>query len=174
MPKKVQKEPKSTGKTDPFTFRVKLGDYEIEITGTHENVTDTIEKLPKLIPNIHKAFDSVKPKTVTTFTVKTEPTPLQTKDIKVPQKYPIIKKAKNSEDAILSFLETNWGKWRPRTMEELKDALTSNDLKYPKTTLTRTMTELVNKGMVRRWSTNAGFVYILAEEKPLPRGDKKK
>ena len=174
MPKKVQKKPKSTGTPEPFAFRVKLGNYEIEITGTHENVTNTIEKLPKLIPNIHKAFDSVKPKTVTTFTVKTDTTPSQTKNKKVPQKYPTIKKAKSSEDAILSFLETNWGKWRPRTMEELKDALPSNDLKYPKTTLTRTMTKLVNKGMVRRWSTNAGFVYILAEEKPLPRGGKKK
>ncbi|MBY9013605.1 MAG: hypothetical protein KGD70_14620, partial [Candidatus Lokiarchaeota archaeon] len=68
MPIKVQKEPKSTGKPEPFTLRVKLGDYEIEITGTHENVTTTIEKLPKLISNIHKAFDNVKPKTVTTFT----------------------------------------------------------------------------------------------------------
>ena len=89
MPKKVQKEQKSADKPELFTFRVKLGDYEIELKGTHENVTSTIEKLPKLIPNIHKAFDSVKPKTVTTFTVKTQPTATLTKEKKVSQKYPM-------------------------------------------------------------------------------------
>jgi len=172
MPKKVQKE-QTSDKPELFTFRVKLGDYEIELKGTHENVTSTIEKLPKLIPNIHKAFDSVKPKTVTTFTVKTQPTETQTKEKKVSQKYPTIKKVKTGEAAILGILETDWGKWRPRTMEELKDALASNDFNYPKTTLTKAMTKLVKKGMVRRWSTKTGFVYILVEDKPLSRGGKK-
>jgi len=174
MPKKVQKEQKSADKPELFTFRVKLGDYEIELKGTHENVTSTIGKLPKLIPNIHKAFDSVKPKTVTTFTVKTQPTATQTKEKKVSQKYPTIKKAKTGEAAILRILETDWGKWRPRTMEEIKDALTSNDFKYPKTILTKAMTKLVKKGKIRRWSTKTGFVYILVEDKTPPRGGKKK
>ncbi len=174
MPKKVQKETKSVDKPEIFTFRVKLGDYEIELKGTHENVTSTIEKLPTLIPNIHKAFDSVKPKTVTTFTVKTQPPASQTKEKTATQKYPIIKKVKTGEAAILGILETDWGKWRPRTMEELTDALIANDFKYPKTALTKAMSKLVNKGMVRRWSTKTGFVYILVEDNPPPRGDKKK
>ena len=74
MPKKVNPEIKKTEKLDPFTFRVKIGEYEIEIKGTHKNVMNTVDKLPKLITNIHKAFDSIKPNTVTTFTVKTAPT----------------------------------------------------------------------------------------------------
>jgi Fe2+ or Zn2+ uptake regulation protein len=50
-------------------------------------------------------------------------------------------------------------------MEELDDAMKANDIKYPKRTLTATLDTLADKGMVRRWNTNTGFVYILAEEK---------
>jgi uncharacterized membrane protein len=174
MPKKAKKVPKKAKKSEPFTFRVKLGEYEIEIKGTHENVTNTIEKLPKLITNVHKAFDSLTPKTVTTLTVKTEPTESKTKSKKTSQEYPKITSSKSGEDAILRILNTNWGKWRPRTMEELQDAAKSNDLKYSKTILTKAVSKLVKKGKVRRWSTNAGFVYILAEEKPAHKGGKKK
>jgi uncharacterized membrane protein len=174
MPKKIKKELKKVGKSEPFTFRVKLGEYEIEIKGTHENVTNTIEKLPKLITNVHKAFDSLTPKTVTTLTVKTEPTASKQKSKKTSQEYPKITASKSSEDAILGILKTNWGKWRPRTMEELQDAVKSNNLKYSKTVLTRAVSKLVKKGKVRRWSTNSGFVYILAEEKSPQKVGKKK
>jgi hypothetical protein len=173
MPKKVNKEIKKTEKSEPFTFRVKLGEREIEIKGAHKDVTDTIEKLPKLITNIHKAFDSMTPKTVTTFTVKTEPKATKTKPLKSSQDFPKISSAKSGEDAILRILKTNWGKWRPRTMNELQDAVISNNLKFTKTILKKAITKLVKKGMIRRWSTNAGFVYILAEEKPVPKGGKK-
>jgi len=174
MPKKVNPEIKKTEKLDPFTFRVKIGEYEIEIKGTHQNVMNTVDKLPKLITNIHKAFDSIKPKTVTTFTVKTAPTIPENKIKKPSQDYPKITSAKSSEDAILTILNTNWGKWRPRTMEELQDAVKGNDLKYSKTILTKAINKLVKKGKIRRWSTKSGFVYILAEEKPVKKGGKKK
>jgi hypothetical protein len=58
-----------------FAFRVKLGEYEVEVRGTHEEVTKTIENLPNLFANVHKAFDVAKPKTVATITVKTEAPP---------------------------------------------------------------------------------------------------
>ena len=180
LPKKASKEPKKTSKkpitdqqSDPFSFRVKLGEYEIELKGTHKEVTNTINKLPELITGLHKVFDSLKPKTVTTLTVKTEPTD-QTKSKKTSQEYPKISSAKNAEEAILAILKTDWGKWRPRTMEELQDAIESNNLKFSKTVQTKAIDKLVKKGMIRRWSTNAGFVYILAEEKPAKKGAKKK
>jgi hypothetical protein len=140
--------------------------------GTHKEVTKTLEKLPNLITNVHKAFENVKPKTVATLTVKTEPPPKAKAMPKTPaQTYPKIKSATNCEDAVLRLLETDWGKWRPRTMEELKDAIKANKIKYTKRTLTKTLNKLADKGMVRRWSTNTGFVYILAEEKPSSSGE---
>ena len=163
MPNQADQEKKSGS----FAFRVKIGEYEVEIKGTQEEVTKTLENLPHLITNVHKAFENIKPKTVATLTVKTEPQPKAKAAPKMPaQTYPKIKSVASCEDAVLRLLETDWGKWRPRTMEELKGAMDASKIKYSTRTLERTLNKLANKGMVRRWSTNTGFVYILAEEKP--------
>ena len=162
LPNKAVKEKKSGG----FAFRLKIGDYEVEILGTYGEVTKTLKNLPDLVTNVHKAFEIIKPKTVATLTVKTEPPAKAKATPKTPaQTYPRITSAANCEDAVLRLLETDWGKWRPRTREELKDAMKANKMKYTKRTLTKTLDTLADKGMVRRWNTNTGFVYILAEEK---------
>jgi hypothetical protein len=167
LPNKAVKEKNSEG----FAFRVKIGEYEVEIKGTHEEVTKTLKDLPDLVTNVHKAFENVKPKTIATLTVKTEPTDKAKPTPKAPaQTYPKVTSTANCEDAVLRLLETNWGKWRPRTMEELKDAMKANKIKYTKRTLNGTLNKLADKGMVRRWNTNTGFVYILAEETPLNAG----
>ncbi len=164
--KKVEKK-KLEEKDKGFAFRVKIGEYEVEITGTHSEVTETLENLPNLITNVHKAFENVKPKTVATLTVKTEPSPPAKEVSKTPaQAYPKITAVASCEDAVLRLLETDWGKWRPRTMEELNDAMKANEIKYTPRNLETTLNKLADKGMVRRWNTNTGFVYILAEEKP--------
>jgi hypothetical protein len=153
-------------KGEVFSLRVKIGEHEVELSGSHIDVMKTVESLPNLIANISKAFESVKPKTVATLTVKTAET---TKTPRAPevavQNYPKIAATEDPEEAVLRLLESDWGKWRPRTMEELKEAMKANDLKYPNRVLTSTLNGLADKGMVRRWNTNTGFVYILAEER---------
>ncbi len=153
-------------KDEGFSLRVKIGEYEVELSGTHAEVMNTVESLPDLIANINKAFETVKPRTVATLTVKTAEA---TKTSKMPevsmQNYPKIAGSAEPEEAVLRILESDWGKWRPRTMEELKETMKANDLKYPNRVLTSTLDGLADKGMVRRWNTNTGFVYILAEEK---------
>jgi len=62
-------------------------------------------------------------------------------------------------------LETDWGKWRPRTMEEIKEVIKVNELKYPSRIISDTLDQLAEKGLIKRWNTNAGSVYILAEDK---------
>ena len=136
-------------------------------------MTKTLNDLPNIVANVHKAFENVKPKTVATLTVKTEPTTKGKETGKKPaQAYPTIKGVVNCEEAVRGLLETDWGKWRPRTMEELKDAMKANKITYTKRTLERTLNKLADKGMVRRWNTNTGFVYILAEKKPTNVGGK--
>jgi len=173
MPKETSKKEKSEKELERFTFRIKIGEYEVEIRGAHNEVTKTLEDLPNLVTKVHKAFENVKPKTVATLTVKTEPLAKTKAGPKTPtQTYPKLSLTANCEDAVLGLLESNWGKWRPRTMEELKDAMKANKIKYTKRTLMRTLNKLADKGMVRRWNTNTGFVYILAEEKPSSSGGK--
>jgi hypothetical protein len=146
-----------------FAFRVKIGEYEVEIKGTREEVKKTIEELPILITNVNKAFDIIKPKTVATLTVKTGTTKEETHT----QKYPKITPTENCDEAVIRVLETDWGKWRPRTIDELREALQANGLNYSGRVLATVLMGLVKKGKIRRWNTDAGFVYILVEEEAL-------
>ena len=172
LPQKRTREQENEMDRGKFTFRVKIGDYEVEINGTFEEVTKTLENLPSIIPNVHKAFEEAKPKTVATITVKTEATQ---KEAAKPAKetYPKIESTADCQEAVTKILETDWGKWRPRTMEELKEVMKTNELKYSARSLSDTLNQLENKGVIRRWNTNTGFVYILAEKKAAHSGGSK-
>lgn len=162
MPRKAVK-----GKFGDFGFRVRMGEYEIEIKGSRDDVLKTVEGLPGLIGNVHRAFESVKPKTVATLTVKTG---AQKEEVKKEQ-YPKIAGAKGLGEAILHALETDWGKWRPRTADELREALHANAMSVSGRVLNGVLMGLVRKGVVKRWNTDTGFVYILAEEALSPKGE---
>ncbi|MGA3192877.1 MAG: hypothetical protein ABSD73_10265 [Candidatus Bathyarchaeia archaeon] len=160
---------KKTRKTGSFTFRVKMGDYEVEVTGAYEQVLDTMKALPSLISDIDKAFEKVKPKKVATLTVKTG---APNAERPPSQRYPQISHTAKLDEALLKVLETDWGKWRPRTIDELSEALRANELEHSERTLAAVLMELVKKVKIRRWSTNTGYVYILAEKEALrSRGD---
>jgi len=152
---------KEAGKS--FVFRVKMGEYEVEINGSREEVLKTIEELPNLTVNVHKAFESLKPKTVATLTVKKE----GVKEEALTQKYPKILRTEKCDEAVLRILESDWGKWRPRTVGELKDALKANELDFSGREIAAVLLGLVRKRAIRRWKTDAGQVYILAEKEEL-------
>lgn len=173
MPNKTNKEREDEKKTANFSFRMKVGEDEVEVSGTHEEVTKTLESLPDLVPQIHKAFEDLKPKTVATLTVKTEEQPKAGSEENA-QTFPRIAATSNVVEAVMRTLETDWGKWRPRTEEELKETLQASGLKFSDHILSQTLDTLAKKGMVRRWNTNTGFVYILAEAKAVSFREKQK
>ena len=146
-----------------FGFRVRLGEYELEIVGSREEVLKTIGELPGLMADVHRAFEDLKSKTVATLTVKKE----AAKEEAVVQKFPKILGTEKCDEALLRVLETDWGKWRPRTVEELKGALMANELKFSGRVLAGVLLGLVRGGKVRRWKTDDGYVYILAEKEDL-------
>jgi hypothetical protein len=146
-------------KSSSLTLRVKIGDYEVEINGDRNDVLNTVEQLPNLIANIGIAFERARPKKVATLTVKTE----AVKHEKA-QDYPKISPTEDCEENIMRALHTDWGKWRPRTIDELRDALEANGQDYSARALAGALNSLVKRGNIRRWNTDAGFVYILAEK----------
>ena len=147
-----------------FSFRVKMNQNEVEISGTRKEVLETIETLPKLMGHFLRAFTPTDAKTASSaenapITVRlTSPTAMASKMV------PSIKQAKNCSEAVVKLLETEWGTWKPRTMTEIVEALKANALHYPSSTLSGVLSWLVKKGKVRRWKTDAGYVYILAEK----------
>lgn len=146
-----------------FAFRVKLGEYEVEIKGTHEEVLKTVQELPNLTANFASAFENLKPKTVATITVKKE----AAREEAALQRYPKILQTQKCDEAILRVLETDWGKWRPRTTTEIKEALKANGLNFSGRIFAGFLMGLVKKGKVRSWKTDAGYVYILAEKEAI-------
>jgi hypothetical protein len=140
-----------------------MGDYEVEVSGTREEVLKTFGDLPSLAANVQKAFEGLKPKAVAKLTVKTE----TAKEEPTLQKFPKISRTEKCDEAVLRVLESDWGKWRPRTINELRDALAANGLSFSGRILSGALFGLVRKGLVRRWKTDAGHVYILAEKETL-------
>jgi hypothetical protein len=151
----------------PFSLRVRFGEYEIELGGTKKEVLETLNDLSALVAKITKAFEEAKFKPVTQpetkpLTVRIASAPVNASVSSIP--IPVIQPAKQFSHAILNLLETDWGRWRPRTMPEIIEALKANGVHYPATTLSGVLTWLVKKGKVRRWKTDEGYVYILAEK----------
>jgi hypothetical protein len=128
-----------------FSFRVKIGQQEIEISGTKEEVIKTLEELPALVENVLKAFESTK------NTEASQP---------VNPVYPSISSSSCSE-AVLQLLASDWGR-QPRTLTELWEALKTNAVYYPSTTLSGVLAWLVRKNKINRWKTDKGYVYVLA------------
>jgi hypothetical protein len=146
-----------------FALKVKIGEYEVEINGTREEVLKTVEELPTVIASVNKAFENARPKKVATLTVKTEASKQETHN----KNYPKISPIEDCEEAVIRILQTDWGKWRPRTIDEMKEALQANGHDHAGRPLTAALGGLVKKGKIRRWNTDAGFVYILAEKESL-------
>ena len=143
-----------------FVFRVRMGEFEVEIGGDREEVLNAIRELPGLMADVYRAFEGFKPKTKATLTVKKA----AGKEEAPVKKFPRILRVESCGEAVLSVLETDWGKWRPHTFAELKEVLKANGLQYPGRTMSGVLLGLVKKRKVRRWKTDAGYVYILAEE----------
>jgi hypothetical protein len=118
-----------------------MGQQEIEISGTREEVIKTIEELPGLVASISKAFEL-------------------TKNKETASTYPSVSSSGCSE-AVLELLGTDWGR-QPRTLTELGEALRANALHYPSTTLSGVLAWLVRKNKIKRWKTDKGYVYVLA------------
>ncbi len=130
----------------PFSFRIKIGQQEIEISGTREEVIKTIEMLPSLVANISEAFESTEHLRIVSRPVTST--------------YPSISSSSCSE-AVLELLGTDWGK-QARTLTELGEVLKANTLNYPSTTLSGVLAWLVRKNKIKRWKTDKGYVYVLA------------
>ena len=147
----------------PFSFRMKIHENEVEVSGSQKEVLSVLKDLPSLIEKITKALAPISYEK--TNDVSGRPVVVRSSlPEKLQKRFPSIKGAKNCSKAVLKLLETEWGAWRPRTMSEIVSALKTNSINYPSSTLSGVLSWLVKKGKVRRWKTDAGYVYILAEK----------
>jgi len=140
----------------PFCLRVRLGQYEVEVSGSRDEVLKTFDDLPRLVAMISEAFGAVGIEAGKNVTVGASGSPTA---------YPSIQSSGNCSDAVLQLLETDWGRQQPRTLPELIEAMRANAVHYPPTTLSGVLTWLIRKGKIKRWKSEKGYVYVLNGEK---------
>jgi hypothetical protein len=144
----------------PFSLRVRLGKYEVEIRGSRDEVMKTVDDLSNLVATISEAFSEAKVRedTGTVTTASSE----QTFSALPSTSYPSIQSTGNCSDAVLRLLSTNWGRATPRALPELIEAMKANAVHFPATTLSGVLNWLVRKGRVKRWKTDKGYVYVIS------------
>jgi len=59
-------EKNASNNSGSLSLGLKIGEYELEIGGTHLEVMETVENLPDLVANVIKAFECTKPKAIVT------------------------------------------------------------------------------------------------------------
>ena len=147
--------------TVPFSLRVRLGQYEVEISGSREDVLKTVEDLPNLVTVVSEAFAQAGAN-VRVADVQSSRDSAPASSTSTSGTYPSIQGSGNCSDAVLKLLETDWGRSTPRTLPELVEAMRINAIHFPVTTLSGVLNWLVRKGRVKRWKTDKGYVYVLA------------
>ena len=135
----------------PFHLKIRIGDHEVEIGGTKEEVMSTLDDLDTIVDKVSSAFKE----NVAAGKVNQK----KNGDLE----YPKITHTTQCSEAIITLLETNWGK-TPRTIGELREGMEANAIFFPKSTISGVLSWLIKKGSLRRWKDKKrGYLYVLNE-----------
>ena len=138
------------------TIRIKMSNYEVEITGSHVKVLQIIDELPKIVGNVITAFTPAP-------VLQTSIPPEIVK--KVEEKFPTITAppGMSCPEAIVAILSTDWGRASPKNLGEIMEAMKVNALHFPIGTLKGRLTDLTKKGTLRRIRGEKGYGYVIAK-----------
>ncbi|MCJ7631812.1 hypothetical protein MUP77_05365 [Candidatus Bathyarchaeota archaeon] len=139
----------------PFTVRVRIGNNEVEVSGSHDEVMKTLGNISELVSNVTTAFGN----TSYQHPVKENQSSSQEPEDEFPSIS--IDPATACPDALVQLLSTDWGRKEPRTLGELLAAMKVNAIHYPEGTVKGRLTDLTKKGVLRRISSRRGYEYIL-------------
>ena len=134
----------------PFHVKVRIGDKELEIGGSKEEVLSTLDDLDSIVEKVTQAFNQ---KGAQTKRKKNG-------DVESPN----IQHTTQCSEAIVSLLETDWGK-TPRAIGELREGMEANAIFFPKSTISGVLSWQIKKGVLRRWKDKKrGYLYVLNEK----------
>ena len=140
----------------PFTIRIRIRDYEVELTGSRVDVLQTLEELPKIVGRVDEAFH---------LSQSLKEMPLQEQAEQVRDSLPAIsaQPGMSCPNAIIAVLSTEWGREKPRPLGEIMEAMKVNALHFPMGTVKGRLTDLTKRGVLRRIRGEKGYGYILAK-----------
>lgn len=145
----------------PFTVRVKVGDNEVEISGTQAEVMNTLGNVSEIVRKVAEAFGEVP-----THPNPPAPTVGGGENITLGNlEYPSLSldPGISCPEAIVKLLATDWGRKQPRALGELLEAMKVNAIHYPEGTVKGRLTDLTKRGALRRIKGERGYGYILVK-----------
>ena len=145
-------------------LRLKVGEGEIQLEGSRQAILEMLEKdLPKIVESFSRVTverTGTYPPAPGTETAAEPSPPTVSSRLEEAEPYPSVR-AKSCADAITTLLSTAWGKRKPRTLSDIKEALEANALHYSGKVIGFTLTRLTRRQKLRRWKSEEGFVYTL-------------
>lgn len=130
-------------------FRIRIGNYEVEIKGSIEDIEKLLEKTIDYVSKVKGGF-SLKHESIEAGEGK-----------EVGEVPPLIEiSGRESVTSVLSKLfSTHWAS-KPRTLREVMDVLESLGLHYPKSTIAVSLARLVKRNVIRRIKKENMYVYV--------------
>ena len=140
-----------------MTIRVKIGNNEVEISGSGlEDILKILENLPQIVDKISASFKSLAPISDHITSPKQEAKTMV-------EEFPTISTqiGGSCPEAIIAILSTDWGRENPRNLREITDAMKVNALHFPTGTIKGRLTDLTKKGVLRRIRSEKGYGYVI-------------
>ncbi len=151
---------------DNIKIRVRAGDSEAEIEAPLSSIREAIELIPDVIAKLPKAGAGAKPQPAGTqgeaATVRApEAASMSIQDASAASTMPMVtvEKGDSLSDVISKFFSDSWGR-SPRKLMEVRDALQSYGLNYPKQSVAVALLRLAKGSKLRRFKGEGGeYVY---------------
>ncbi|HEV2120515.1 MAG TPA: hypothetical protein VGS11_10510 [Candidatus Bathyarchaeia archaeon] len=127
-----------------ITVERNIGSYKVQVTGRREEFGEILEVLNDVADEIAKTNQPSAQVTQATYSQA---------------EIPSISRSTRLSEAISDLFKSDWGA-NQRGISEVKDALATNGLIYPLTTLSGTLLSLTKRGLLRRIKTPDGYRYV--------------
>jgi hypothetical protein len=128
---------------------VKIGDFQVEIEGTHNNVRTLMDKpLFDFIKQLQGTIGEIPPTTEVTPEVAPEQ-----------EVIPPLGRPSTTTEALSLLFKSDWGK-KPRTLAQIMNALEANGLYYKTAVVAKVLVDLIKKKETRRLGTKRNFQYV--------------
>ena len=141
-----------------FSIRVRIGDSEIELVGSKDDVMETLNELPRIVEIVSRSLETTSEEHRVSVTEGEAEKVVASESAET---IPTIPKPSGPSDAIIKLLSTDWGR-KPRVWQDINEALVTNAIYYSKGSITGTLTNLTKKNTLRRIRTEKGYGYILS------------
>jgi hypothetical protein len=147
-------------------IRVKSGESEAEIEASLSNIRQAIELIPDVLAKLPQASVERRPAPLSapaqaSAPYSSEPAPVAVHASSSPSSIPTvsIEKGDSLSDVISKFFADPWGR-NPRKLMEVREALQSYGLNYPKQSVAVALLRLAKASKIRRFKGEGGeYVY---------------